>query len=425
MSRTLAQWLSYLQTIHQSSIDLGLSRILPLAKQIQALQFPCPVITVAGTNGKGSCVKILESIYLAAGYRVGAYTSPQLLEFNERIRINGCNIDDVSLVSALAHIEQIRGEQSISFFEFTTLAALSIFQQSTLDVLLLEVGLGGRLDAVNVVEPDVAVVTSIGLDHQDWLGSSVEAIAREKAGIFRSAKPAICGQPNPPATLIAHAQSIGAQYLQIDQDFHYRVDAQSWHWEGPTASYANLPLPNLKCQNTATSVMALTSLQDRLPVATAAIHQGLRGAQLPGRFERRELPEVCFFDVAHNEPSVRWLAEQLANNPVAGKTIAVFSMLADKDIEACIAAIKAQIDTWFIAPLSQIERSASLQQLTACCRAQRLKSWYNRQSLALALQDAIAACQGELNHRIVVFGSFHTVAQAYQVLRSEAPCKIT
>lgn len=411
---TLSQWLDYIATLHTSRIDLGLQRIVSIAKEQCLNSFSCPVITVAGTNGKGSCVRFLESIYSAAGYRVGAYFSPHLRRFNERIRIQEKEVDDQTLVAAFERVESFRKNRPLSFFEFTTLAALFIFKSIEPDVVVLEVGLGGRLDAVNMVESDAAIVASISLDHLDWLGDNRESIGYEKAGVYRANKPAICGDPNPPHRLVEYANHIGAKFFGINKDFFYQSDVDSWSWGSENTQYQRLPIPILKCQNAASSLMAVECLQDRLKVSEGAIKKGLKEATLAGRFEFFSKPVKGVFDVAHNPDSARCLAEQLEKIQFPAKKMAVIGMLKDKDIPGTIEPLLSHIDAWFVAGL-EVDRAANPKDIVAHLKASGVKNYYDFETVSEAFKQAVRVCSHS-EDRIIVFGSFHTVAAVQEVL---------
>jgi dihydrofolate synthase / folylpolyglutamate synthase len=414
VSKSLAQWLAFIDSIHGSRIDLSLQRIEEIAKAQNLTQFEAPVITVAGTNGKGSCVSFLENIYLAAGYRVAAYYSPHLLRFNERIRVNGTEISDDELVTAFEKVEAFRQNRSLSFFEYTTLAAFLIFQSHDVDVILLEVGLGGRLDAVNVVDADVAVVTSIGLDHQEWLGDDRESIGYEKAGIYRRQRPAICSDLDPPESVSAFAKQLDSNFLQINKDFSYKINVDSWEWKWGSVAYRDLPLTQLKCQNAAASLMALASLQGRLSVDEASIRKGLKNTILPGRFEKISGKVNMILDVAHNPDSARWLKQQLENNPVSGQRCAVVAMLKDKELENTLDALLPQIDQWYFGALD-VERAGDPADIKQHLQARGVKNCYNFSTVQQALDEAIKECSHS-EDQVVVFGSFHTVAAAKERL---------
>jgi dihydrofolate synthase/folylpolyglutamate synthase len=431
MLNSVPQWLSYIESLHPQAMELGLTRIQSVAQRLEVLDFQCPVITVGGTNGKGSCVAFLEAILIAAGYKVGAYTSPHLLVFNERVRIAGMAVNDDQLIAAFKQVDIARGDISLTYFEFITLAALVIFQSSKPDILLLEVGLGGRLDAVNIVDPDVAIVTSVALDHMDWLGATREAIGYEKAGIFRSGKPAICGDFNPPASVIEAAEKLQAPFYGqlVSQPAQQRLEEKryantffitdlnsaqpnSWSWQYQETIYKNLPIPHLPLQNAATALMALYCLKDRLEISMAAITQGLQQAWLPGRFQtlyQREQQREIILDVAHNPAAASYLAKRMAELPANRKVHAVVSILADKDITETLRPLLPLVDIWYVAGLALPRGSAAenianhLQSLGVAAYDVRLA-----ESVSIAFQEALSASQP--SDRILVFGSFHTVA---------------
>lgn len=414
---TLSDWLSWQETLHPRLIDLGLERVSRVLQRMELAQPPHAVITVAGTNGKGSSVALLESIYRSAGYRVGAYTSPHLLRYNERIHVLGEEASDAQLCEAFARIDAARGEISLSYFEFGTLAAFDIFQRAQLDVAILEIGLGGRLDAVNILDADVALVTSIGIDHVEWLGPDRESIAREKAGIFRTGRPAICGDPDVPQSLRTHACETSAPLYCLDRDFGYSASTGDWSWWGrygdAAAHYEHLPLPNLRgafqLRNAAAVLMALQPLLPRLPVSEAAVHQGLLEAKLPGRFQVLPGAVTRILDVAHNPHGAEVLARTLREYLCAGRTLAVFSMLADKDIAGVVGMMREVIDQWHVAALPAA-RAASAEQLVQILSENAAQAVVHEHgSVTEAYRAAMA--QARPGDRIVVFGSFYTVAE--------------
>lgn len=409
-SKTLSEWLGYLSEIHPLDMELGLGRIQSVLKSTGWGSFTCPVITVAGTNGKGSCIKLLESILLSAGYRVGAYISPHLLQFNERININAVPVQDEKIIQSFQDIEKLRGNITLTLFEFVTLAGIRIFLQAKLDVVLLEVGLGGRLDAVNVVDSDLAMITSIAMDHCEVLGNNRESIGREKAGVFRYKKPAVCGDVDVPDSILAKADEMSLPFYLMNRDFTYEKHEKTWSWSSRTTSYKSLPLPSLKLQNAASSLMAIELLQPLLPVNRLQIEQGLKSATLPGRIEQRTKPVNFLLDVAHNPHSARWLAKQLQEMPVGGKTRAVFAMLKDKDISSTARCMLSVIDEWYVAGLNAM-RGASSTEIHACLTEEEVRICYSFDSVEEALKEAIIGTA--LEDRIVVFGSFHTVAAAH------------
>lgn len=408
---TLADWLAWQETLHPKAIDLGLERVREVAQRLELLAPRHSVITVAGTNGKGSSVALLEAILDQAGHRVGAYTSPHLWRYNERIRIDREPVADEVIVDAFARIDAARGDVSLSYFEFGTLAALDIFARAGLDVAVLEVGLGGRLDAVNILDADCALVTGIGIDHVEWLGTDREAIGREKAGIFRAGRPAICSDPTPPDSLRETARVVGAEWYGLGEQYGFRPAADRWSWWGPDSGIDDLPLPALQgpyqLNNAAGVLMALRTLGDRLPVTLAALHAGLREARVAGRFTVLPGPVERIFDVAHNPHAAVALAYALAARPCRGRTLAVCAMLADKDAAGVAAALAAQVDAWHLAGLGG-ERGQS-----AATLAQRMGLSPAQCVLHADPADAYAAACAAARDgdRVVVFGSFHTIAE--------------
>ena len=383
------------------------------------LAFSCPVIIVGGTNGKGSTCAMLESILLRAGYRVGLYTSPHLLVFNERMRVDGESVDDALLIEAFGKIEQARGAVSLSYFEFTTLAAMQLFADAHLDVVIFEVGLGGRLDAVNVLDADVAIVTSIDIDHTEYLGDTREKIGFEKAGIFRAGRTAICGDPVPPASLIEHAEKTGADLWLFGRDFNYAGDQQQWSFSARGNRRNALAYPALRGANqllNASSVLAaLEALRLRLPVSAQDVRSGLATVELAGRFQVLPGRPTVILDVAHNPHAAATLAQNLDNMGFHPYTYAVFGAMEDKDVEGVIAHLKGRIDHWCVADLP-LPRAASGEALATALLAADSSLAENEgehtvQSFATpALAFANAMSRAGENDRIVVFGSFLTVA---------------
>ncbi len=402
----LSMWLDYLTHIHTSAIDLGLDRVQAVAAKA-SLTKPAPtVITVAGTNGKGSTCALMESILLDAGYSVGVYSSPHLIRYNERVRINGVDAPDEKHTQAFDYIEQVRGDISLSFFEYGTLAALRIFQTEKVDVVLLEVGLGGRLDATNVVDHDVSVITSLAVDHVDWLGDDINVIGFEKAGIFRSGKPAICGQPKPPATVAAHSDDIGADFYQVGIQFDYeKVSDSLWNWHSGPFELTELPVPAFPLANAATALMALGS--SGLEVSDINIVEGLRKATLAGRMQiLSELPTIIL-DVAHNPHSAEYLSSQINQRYQNRSVHMVIGMLHDKDIKATIEALEPTVDNWYPASLAG-DRAASASEL--CQYLEDGQTEYPNP--VSAFESALTRIQPE--DVIVVAGSFHTVGEVLE-----------
>lgn len=406
-------WLRWMETQHPRNIDLGLERIALVAKQLD-IALEMPVITVAGTNGKGSCVALLSAILGAQGYRVGAYTSPHLNQYHERIAIGDSYVDDASLCQAFAAVDQARGETSLTYFEFGTLAALLIFQQQAVDVAVLEVGLGGRLDAVNIIDADLAIVSSIAIDHEAWLGNDREVIGREKAGIFRANRPAIIGDLNPPTSLLAYASQVGALPVSRDKDFRLIDAEQGWAWQGLAAngevlSYQNLPYPAVLIDNAATVLQAVQYID--LPVSESAIRQGLSAVSVAGRCQHISLGGIeVVLDVAHNPASVQALRDHLDARPVAGRTECLFAVMADKDIAEIIRIIQPCIAHWSLAPLLENERAAQPEQLQTVLLEQGIRQVTLASSFSESVNNALSRLS--TGDRLVIFGSFFTVAAA-------------
>ncbi|MHC3914917.1 bifunctional tetrahydrofolate synthase/dihydrofolate synthase [Alcaligenes nematophilus] len=440
---SLSDWLSYLETLHPSAIDLGLGRIREVAQRLN-IKLDSVVITVGGTNGKGSTCAMLEAILLAAAYKVGVYASPHLVRYNERIRLNGEMAQDAQITAQFARINEARGDLTLTYFEFSTLAALLLFQEQRVDVAVLEVGLGGRLDAVNIVDADCSIITSIDIDHAEYLGNTREQVAWEKAHIFRADRPAICADPVPPQTMLDYAEEIGAQLWLFGKDFNYSGDRQQWAYGGRSQRRAALAYPALRganqLLNASAALAALESLHPRLAVPAQAVRAGLLRAHMPGRFQIQPGQPCVIFDVAHNPHAAAALAQNLDNMPPYPKTIAVVGMYKDKDVDGVIARMATRIDHWMCASLEG-PRSMSGEELAnhvravlasgqtpddvlapeaesgshrpgvrpvaraSVSKASAVVSSYNSPQLAYeaALKEASD------NDRIVVFGSFATV----------------
>jgi dihydrofolate synthase/folylpolyglutamate synthase len=415
---TLAAWLAYIERQHAQPIALGLDRVREISRRLNQRQ-TCPVILVGGTNGKGSTCAMLERILRCAGYRVGLYTSPHLVDYNERVRIDGRSADDAALCEGFARVEAARGNVPLTYFEFGTLAAWEVFAAQPLDAIILEVGLGGRLDATNIYEPDVAIVTGVDLDHMDYLGATREAIGFEKAGIFRAGKPAICGDPDPPANLVEHCRVAGADFLLIGRDFGYERQEGQWQYWGRAGRRSGLAWPALRgaiqLANASCALAALDSLRERLPVAMQDIRRGLLEVELPGRFQVLPGRPTLVLDVAHNPQAARVLADNLGNMAFHPTTWAVFGMLRDKDVAGVIAALKSRIDVWLPCSLEG-PRAASADFLAEALEAAGCRVGGRCANPAAAMAQAQAAA-GE-GDRILAFGSFLTVAE---VLRARAP----
>lgn len=400
----LATWLSYLEHLHSKTIDLGLARVSEVAARMAVLK-PAPfVFTVAGTNGKGTTCRTLESVLMAAGFKVGVYSSPHLVRYTERVRVQGEELSELAHTTSFAEIEAARGEISLSYFEFGTLSALWLFQQAQLDVVILEVGLGGRLDATNIVDADVAVVTSIALDHTDWLGPDRESIGREKAGIFRAGKPAVVGEPDMPLTIAEVASEKGAHLLRRGVNWRYDASAQNWSFSDESGTLANLPLPLVPMPNAATALAALRA--SGLKVSEQAIRDGIQNAMLPGRFQIiSEAPRVIL-DVAHNPHAAAYLAGRLKTLLKTGRVLAVIGMLHDKDIAGTLANLQTEVDDWYCAPLEG-PRGATAEQLL-----EHLPTGKVYTSVAQAWHAAMADARPE--DTVLVCGSFHTVAHVME-----------
>ena len=426
--KTLSDWLVHLESLHpkgQGGIELGLERVALVKAALQQTQ-RCPLIIVGGTNGKGSTCAYLEAIYTAAGYRVGCYTSPHLLDYNERVRIAKAPIDDESLCAAFAKVEAARqaaGNVSLTYFEFGTLAAWEAFAAGGVEVLILEVGLGGRLDAVNIYDADCAVVTGIALDHTDWLGATREAIGFEKAGIFRPQTAAVCADPEPPQSLLDHAAAIGADLQVLGRDFGYVDEQTQWQYWGPHEQRrSGLAYPALRgaCQlrNASAVLSVLDVLMARLPVSAQAIGTGLLEVELPGRFQVMPGHPRIILDVAHNPQAVAGLAANLDGMEGAGRTIAVVGMLADKDIAGALAALRGKIDLWLLAGLD-VPRGASVETLAGIVAEAELGGNIERFASPLEAFAQAVKLAGD-NDRILVFGSFYTVAAVLREMKNRS-----
>jgi dihydrofolate synthase / folylpolyglutamate synthase len=411
---TLAEWLAYLETLHPKAIAMGLDRVSAVYARLGVV-LTCPVITVGGTNGKGSTCALLECMLRAGGYRVGAYTSPHLLHYNERVRVDAADATDDALLEAFAAVESARLTTPLTYFEFGTLATLWLLARAELDVGVLEVGLGGRLDAVNVVDADVAIVTTVAIDHVDYLGTTREDIGREKAGIFRSGAFAICADRLPPATLLAQASAIGSRLLRIGIDYDFTAHDGQWSYRGPGGTRSGLPIPALRgayqLANAATALAALDVLRERLPVPMGAVREGLVSVELPGRLQVLPGRPVTVLDVAHNPQAAAALADSLGSMGFHPQTWAVFGIMADKDIGSVIAALLPRVDRWYVASLPAPRGATALdlrQRLeTAGVAPAAIRDFNDPDSAYRAAREAVAEAD-----RIIVFGSFLTVAAA-------------
>lgn len=414
--KTLSEWLAHCEQLHPKSIDMGLERVAVVARRM-SIGFDCPVITVAGTNGKGSTCAMLESILIQAGYHTGVFTSPHLVHFEERLRLRGEAVDTATLVAAFERVETARCqggvEVSLTYFEFSTLAILDLMARAKPDVAILEVGLGGRLDAVNIVDADCAVITSIDLDHMEILGSDRERIGREKAGIMRTGRPVIVSDPVPPQSVLDHALEVGADLWRFGVDFNYSGDKQQWGWSGRGRRYGGLAYPALRGANqlvNASGVLAaLTALRDRLPVTAQAVRNGLAFVELPGRFQIIPGQPVLVLDVAHNPHSVAALAANLDAMGFYPATHAVFGAMADKDLPLMFSKVGPLIDRWYFTDLPT-PRAASATDLLATWQAQNQRTDVSAHAFSEPIQALRAAIDAATPaDRILVFGSFHTV----------------
>jgi dihydrofolate synthase/folylpolyglutamate synthase len=414
MSRfsNLKDWLTWQETLHPTTIDLGLERVSRVFDRMGAPR-PAPVVViVSGTNGKGSCVALLEQIALQAGYTTGAYTSPHLLVYNERLRINGNSLADAQWLHAFAAVDAARGNESLTYFEFGTLAAFHLLARHRPDFAVLEVGMGGRLDATNIIDADAALISSIGLDHQQWLGHTRAAIAREKAGILRPGRHGVCGDPEPPDVLFEIARSLRSPLHCINRDFRYTAEEACWHWTGDGIEYRELPLPRMQgpaqLRNAAAVLMLLQQLAERLPLDRQAIERGLRASMLPGRQQiLAEKPQVLA-DVAHNAEAIAELVLRLRRER-SGRTHAVFAMLGDKPVAEVVRQLKPCVDAWYLAAAPS-ERALPVTELARIVAAETAAADL---SCHESIGDAFAAARlaAQPDERILITGSFWTVAE--------------
>ena len=422
-SRSLADWLAYLEQLHPTAIDMGLDRVRAVAARM-AMTRPAPlVVTVTGTNGKGSTCAFIASLLNAQGLKIGSYSSPHLLRYNERVLLSGREASDAELCEAFAVVEAARGEISLTYFEMGTLAAFWLFERAGLDAVVLEVGLGGRLDAVNIVDADLAVITNIGLDHADWLGNSRESVAYEKAGILREGKPALCGDLDPPQPLLHHANSLSAPLLLRGRDFDLAMGAGDWHWRGVDAAGAplelhGLPLLTLPMENAALALQAYAMLG--LPWDPARLARALQQTRVEGRLDSRQVlwngrRIALLLDVGHNPHAAAFLAQRLEQRPVVGTRRAVFGLLADKDLTGVLDALAPSISDWAVAPLPTPRTQSATQLAQALLERGASVSEYATIEQALDAQCARAESVDE----ILVFGSFYCVAAALEWLEQQ------
>ncbi|RVU84558.1 bifunctional tetrahydrofolate synthase/dihydrofolate synthase [Leucothrix sargassi] len=421
MSRTLSEWLKWQEQLHLSSIDLGLDRVQAVAKKMQLDQLPMPIISIAGTNGKGSSVAMLDSIYRAGGYKTGCYTSPHLIDYNERICINGQQASDDDICEAFEAIDQARGDISLTYFEFGTLAGAYLFHKHQVDVAIFEVGLGGRLDAVNVWDADLAIITTIDIDHVDWLGDDRELIGVEKAGIMRANTTAVYGDTNPTKSMQSEAMRIGAKLLQQGRDFHCQaIDKDTWEYTAPDQSKHNFSMPALRGEfqlfNASAVITAVRDFNETLPLSHDQINKGLQLATVTGRLHKlADKPEILV-DVAHNPQSAKALAGFLKSSPIQGKTYAVFSALKDKDLEGIIAPVTDYFDAWHIIPLEG-PRAQDTQILSERIQALGIeKPIAHYEDISIAIKTLQKTMNSE--DRLVAFGSFLVVSAFIQGLNA-------
>lgn len=412
---TAVEWLEYLENRHQQEIQLGLSRIKQVAESLDLINPKAMVITVAGTNGKGSTVATLEAIYLEAGYQVASYTSPHISVFNERIRINQKQITDQQLCAAFRVIEEVRGETHLTYFEMATLAALWHFKQHSLDLIILEVGLGGRLDATNIIDPDLAIITTIDFDHQAFLGDTKEAIGYEKAGILRPNKPMIYADKNPPASIIKHALALNSPTYLLGVDYNYRFNDETLEFAFQKHTI-HLPKPKLHCNSVSAAIMTSLLMQERLPVNLIHLEKAVETVFLAGRLQLISDKILTLLDVSHNPQAVEYLAEFINKNHSKKIVHAVFSALKDKDISGLIAPLRNCVNHWYPARL-QNKRAASIEQLTEAFSLYNLRPFCHNDILS-AYQ---AACnQANAGDLIVVYGSFITVDKVMSAVSNDS-----
>jgi dihydrofolate synthase/folylpolyglutamate synthase len=414
----LDDWLAHISAVHPATIEMGLDRVRAVHARMK-LPAPPATITVGGTNGKGSTCAMLERILLEAGYKAGCYTSPHLIRYNERVRINGEEAGDAVLAEGFARVEEARGDTPLTYFEFGTLGALWAFHEAGIEAAVMEVGLGGRLDAVNLLDADCAIVASVDIDHVSYLGDTREAIGFEKAGIYRKGRPALCGDPDPPKALVDHANAIGADLQLLGRDFGFRSHGPQWDFMGRRSTRRALPMPALRgswqLRNASCALAALDEIADRLPVSLGEVKRGLTLVTLAGRLQVLPGKPPIVLDVAHNPHAARALADGLGDMGFAENTLAVFAILGDKDANGVIEAMRGRVNRWYVATPPS-ERAAPAQAVAGLLRGRGLgevtRTFATVESaLAAARQDAGP------NDRIVVFGSFYTVAEALRFAR--------
>ncbi|MEX2353731.1 MAG: bifunctional tetrahydrofolate synthase/dihydrofolate synthase [Gammaproteobacteria bacterium] len=414
---TLDEWLTWQGKLHFTAIELGLERCRKVAESMKLLPPAYFVISIAGTNGKGSCAVMLENILRTAGYKVGIYTSPHLVRYNERIRINGEQVSDADLCRSFNQIDQARDNISLTYFEFGTLAAMDLFQARKIDVAIMEVGLGGRLDAVNMLDANVALVSTIDIDHEQWLGHDRDSIGREKSGIFRPMRPAVCADPDPPSSLSETANLVGANLVRSGHDFFHEVADNAWSWRSGLIHYDRLPLPGnqvWQIQNASGVLMVIQAISDYFPVEQETIFNGFRDFNMPGRFQVIPGEVPLILDVAHNRQSANTLAENLQKLPAKGKNLVVLGMLKDKNHTAFITSLAPVVDKWYVTGLEE-PRGAASSELAGVINS------INPDAVLFefpAVSQALLAAQGDAvpGDRIIVTGSFVTVGDTMNQL---------
>ena len=425
MFDNLNSWLKYIETIHPLGIDMGLDRLLHV-KDLLDVKFNCPVITVGGTNWKGSTCAYLESIFLEAGLNVGLHISPEILKFNERARINSAEISDDALIKGFEYIEKARLSTSpsisLTYFEFTTLAILYIFSKLKLDVVVLEVGLGGRLDAMNAIDNDCSIITSVDLDHMNYLGNTRELIGYEKAGIFRKKAPAICAEPNPPKSVIQYASLIQADLRLVNKDFSFKIFESNWHWKGREMEIHDIPFPKLtgehQLRNASAALACVETLRNRLSISHENLRKGIANAYIPGRFQIISNKPTIILDVGHNPHATKSLAINLLKNGSYTKTHAIIGMMADKDIKGTIDPLVQIIDEWHCVdlPSPRGAKGSQISEIVSISLTQNnLYKNINTHNSAKSGYSTVLKKIKE-DERLIIFGSFVTVANILEIL---------
>ncbi|MGY8813705.1 MAG: bifunctional tetrahydrofolate synthase/dihydrofolate synthase [Gammaproteobacteria bacterium] len=416
----LDQWLAWQEKLHFTAIEMGLDRCRKVAEIMQLLPPSFFIISIAGTNGKGSSAVMLESILRDAGYKVGLYTSPHLLRYNERIKVDGHEINDLDLCESFHRIDLAREKISLTYFEFATLAAIDIFKKNNVDIAILEVGMGGRLDAVNMLDANVSLISTVDIDHEKWLGSDRETIGMEKAGIIRSMRPAICSDPNPPNSVFESANIVGAKLLVSGRDFNYEYSHNTWSWKSGAKQFSNLPIPanlNYQIKNASGVLMVLQEITDYFPVNRESIDKGLQQFRLSGRFQVVPGEVPIILDVAHNCQSATILGENISELPKTGETRVVLGMLNDKNHATFMSALSPYVDNWYLSDLDN-NRGADVKELAATLSLVNIDAeMIIFEDINTALASAIAASKA--GDRIIVTGSFITVAIAIKYLDLE------